>query len=201
MRKSFNDKCLNAEKFNKYTIGEEKGKTVIYPIPDSGKTSYCPFDNPAEIVLDYLYIGYVTDKGYDAKDTVFEFVKKYGFPLPSSKALNVYSFAEDAQMLYLHFAEASKTPYPSEPEFILETDPVSAVVKVDNGTKYIEWQTKSLSASIELAYTLLLCGKERTIGVCKHCGLPFYTKNPKAEFCSPPCRNKYNVYKSRAKNK
>ena len=33
----------------------------------------------------------------------------------------------------------------------------------------------------------------------KHCGEPFYGKNPKTEFCSPQCRNRFNVYKSRRK--
>ena len=36
--------------------------------------------------------------------------------------------------------------------------------------------------------------------ICKFCGKAFSSQNLKAEYCSLQCRNKANVYKSRAKN-
>ena len=199
MKVLFGDKCSYEEKYLKY-MTDDSGKYIV-PDKTSGKASFCPFDNAVEMVLDYLNIGFAAQVGAPHTDLVFDFVSKYGFPNKNDKRLDISAFAEDAQMLYLHFAEAESTPYPDEPDFVLETDPVSGVVKVEGNKKFIEWQTASLSAAIELSYTLLLCNRERAIGVCKHCGAPFYTKNPKSEFCSPPCRNRYNVYKSRAKNK
>lgn len=46
-----------------------------------------------------------------------------------------------------------------------------------------------------------MCSDKNPIKMCKHCGNIFLSINPKAEYCSPKCRNKANVYKSRAKNK
>lgn len=197
----FDSKCTYEEKYLKYTTEIVDNQTYITPDLNSGKVSFCPFDNALEMVIDYLNIGYAYDRDFSVENSVLDFVGKYGFPTHQETQINVYAFAEDAQMLYLHFAEISKAPYPNDPEFILETDPVAAVIKVADETKYIEWQTVNLSSAIELAYTLLLCGRERVLGICKYCGAPFYTKNPKAEFCSQPCRNKYNVYKTRAKKK
>ena len=36
---------------------------------------------------------------------------------------------------------------------------------------------------------------------CKHCGKIFYREDLRMEFCSPQCRNRFNVYKSRKKGK
>ena len=47
----------------------------------------------------------------------------------------------------------------------------------------------------------MLCSEKNPLKICKHCGKVFYAKNPKAEYCSPQCRNQANVYKSREKNK
>ena len=37
--------------------------------------------------------------------------------------------------------------------------------------------------------------------VCKQCLQTFVASRPSAIFCSPQCKNKYNVYKTRGKNK
>ncbi len=36
---------------------------------------------------------------------------------------------------------------------------------------------------------------------CKHCSEVFVASRPSTVFCSPQCKNKHNVYKSRAKDK
>lgn len=201
MKVFFNDKCSSEEKYSNCYIEEQNGSLWVVADLKSGKHSYCPFDNPVKLVVDYLSIGYKAEHGIDPSDSVLEFVKEYGFMSRNDKRLNISDFAEDAQMLYLHFAEAEAIPYPENPEFVLETDAISAVIMISQDGKYINWQTQGLSSAIELAYTLLLCSDEKAIGICKHCGMPYYSKNPKTEFCSPSCRNRYNVYKSRAKSK
>ena len=35
----------------------------------------------------------------------------------------------------------------------------------------------------------------------KHCTKVFVASRPSNQFCSPECKNRYNVYKSRGKNK
>lgn len=64
----------------------------------------------------------------------------------------------------------------------------------------ISWQPNSLKQAIDLSFGFMLCSEKNPLKICKHCGKVFYAKNPKAEYCSPQCRNQANVYKSREKN-
>ena len=68
-------------------------------------------------------------------------------------------------------------------------------------TPEISWQPNSLKQAIDLSFGFMLCSEKNPLKICKHCGKVFYAKNPKAEYCSPQCRNQSNVYKSREKNK
>lgn len=65
----------------------------------------------------------------------------------------------------------------------------------------ISWQPNSLKQAIDLSFGFMICSEKNPLKICKHCGKVFYAKNPKAEYCSPQCRNQANVYKSREKNK
>lgn len=200
MKRSFNHTCLPEKVYKKYYIDDASGKPVITADLSSETTRVCPFDNASETVLEYLLIGYNAEIGVDTVQQVLNFVSKYGLPKRGAKKVNAEEFAEEAQALYLHCCEITAAEYPENPEWILETENETAIIRRSSGDAYIEWQTKNLSAAIELAYTLLICGNDRYIGICKHCGRPFAVINPKSEFCSAPCRNRYNVYKSRAKN-
>ena len=65
----------------------------------------------------------------------------------------------------------------------------------------ITWKPNSLKQALDLAFGFFMCSEKNPIKMCKHCGRVFLSKNPKAEYCSPRCRNQANVYKSREKNK
>lgn len=65
----------------------------------------------------------------------------------------------------------------------------------------ITWKPNSLKQALDLAFGFFMCNEKNPIKMCKHCGRVFLSKNPKAEYCSPRCRNQANVYKSREKNK
>lgn len=39
----------------------------------------------------------------------------------------------------------------------------------------------------------------RLLKICNFCEKAFIANNPKAEYATPPCKNKANVYKSRGK--
>ncbi len=58
----------------------------------------------------------------------------------------------------------------------------------------------SLKAAIDFAFAKAVTDAKKPIRSCKHCGTIFYAKDARSEFCSPRCRNQYNVYKSRAKH-
>ena len=199
MEKRFNHTCKTEKVFKKYYIEETDGKKYIYPDTASEIKEISPFEDALKMVLEYLNIGYLAENGYATEDKVLGFVSEYGFPKRNSKRCSIDELTEDMQVLYLHFSEISASEYPDEPEWILETEPMAAVIRREGENVYTEWQTKNLAAAIETAYTLLICDEHRYIGLCKHCGKPYQVKNPKSEFCSAPCRNRFNVYKSRAK--
>ena len=52
-----------------------------------------------------------------------------------------------------------------------------------------------------MMFSFMLTDTEKPIRICKHCLQTFVASRPSAVFCSPQCKNKYNVYKSRAKEK
>jgi hypothetical protein len=47
----------------------------------------------------------------------------------------------------------------------------------------------------------MLTDETSSLKVCKHCGSAFVAGRPNSVFCSGRCKNQYNVYKSRAKDK
>ena len=63
------------------------------------------------------------------------------------------------------------------------------------------WEFPSLMLGIQMMVSFMLTDKDSSIKVCKHCGKAFVAKRSNSEFCSPQCKNQYNVYKSRAKGK
>lgn len=58
----------------------------------------------------------------------------------------------------------------------------------------------SLKAVIDFAFSKAVTDKRKPLRYCKHCGKIFYAGDVRSEFCSPRCRNQFNVYKSRAKH-
>ena len=61
------------------------------------------------------------------------------------------------------------------------------------------WDFHSLLLEIQMMFSFMLTDEKSSIKVCKHCGNAFIASRPNAEFCSPQCKNQYNVYKSRSK--
>ena len=50
-----------------------------------------------------------------------------------------------------------------------------------------------------MMFSFMLTDDNSRLKVCKHCGKTFAATRSNMEFCSPQCKNQYNVYKSRAK--
>ena len=63
------------------------------------------------------------------------------------------------------------------------------------------WDFHSLLLGIQMMLSFMLTDKNNPIRVCKKCSKFFVASRPSAVFCSPRCKNQYNVYKNRAKNK
>ena len=63
------------------------------------------------------------------------------------------------------------------------------------------WDFHSLLLGIQMMLSFMLTDKNNPMRVCKKCSKFFVASRPSAVFCSPRCKNQYNVYKNRAKNK
>ncbi len=65
----------------------------------------------------------------------------------------------------------------------------------------IVWDFHSLLLAIQMMFSFMLTDEHNPLKICKHCNTVFKASRPSAVFCSPQCKNRYNVYKSRKKDK
>ena len=65
----------------------------------------------------------------------------------------------------------------------------------------IVWDFHSLLLGVQMMFSFMLTDEKSSLKVCKHCGNAFVASRPNSVFCSGKCKNRYNVYKSRAKDK
>ena len=56
-----------------------------------------------------------------------------------------------------------------------------------------------LKQAVDIAYLMQMAQDVRLLKVCNFCNKAFIANNPKAEYDTPQCKNKANVYKSRGK--
>lgn len=63
------------------------------------------------------------------------------------------------------------------------------------------WDFQSLTLAIQTMFSFMLADDKNPLRICKHCNTVFKASRPSAVFCSPQCKNRYNVYKSRGRNK
>ncbi len=63
-----------------------------------------------------------------------------------------------------------------------------AIIKADN-----------LQQIIEYVFVNQMCKSDVVLRLCKHCQNAFFAEHKRMEFCSPQCRNQFNVYKARGK--
>ena len=61
------------------------------------------------------------------------------------------------------------------------------------------WVFHSFLLGIQMILSFMLTYKNNPIMVCKNCSKFFVASRPSSTFCSPRCKNQYNVYKNRAK--
>ena len=64
----------------------------------------------------------------------------------------------------------------------------------------ILWDFHSLLLGIQIMFSFMLVDEAKPLRCCKHCSNAFATGRPSAVFCSPKCKNQFNVYKNRGKN-
>lgn len=68
-------------------------------------------------------------------------------------------------------------------------------------TLSVEFQITCLKQYIDYYFAKTIAKDINLLKICKFCNKAFLAVNPKSEYDTPQCKNKANVYKSRAKNK
>lgn len=59
------------------------------------------------------------------------------------------------------------------------------------------WRFYSLMNVVQMLLSFMLVDEDNPLRMCKHCTKVFVSTRSNAAFCSPTCKNRYNVYKSR----
>jgi len=77
--------------------------------------------------------------------------------------------------------------------------PTYRIMLLDKPT--LVWDFNSLILGLQMMMSFMLTDEQNPLRVCKKCTKPFIASRPSAVFCSPRCKNQYNVYKNREKNK
>ena len=77
--------------------------------------------------------------------------------------------------------------------------PTYRIMLLDKPT--LVWDFNSLILGLQMMMSFMLTDEQNPLRVCKKCTRPFIASRPSAVFCSPRCKNQYNVYKSREKNR
>lgn len=72
-------------------------------------------------------------------------------------------------------------------------------IALEKGSPVIVWDFHSLLVMIQMCFSFMLTDDSCEMKLCKHCGKAFIASRKGNEFCSPKCKNQYNVYKTRAK--
>ncbi len=75
--------------------------------------------------------------------------------------------------------------------------PTYRIALLDRPT--IIWDFHSLLLCLQMMFSFMLTDEDSTLKACKHCNRIFVANRSNAEFCSPQCKNRYNVYKSRGR--
>ena len=55
------------------------------------------------------------------------------------------------------------------------------------------WDFNSLLLCIQMMFSFMLTDDNSSLKVCKHCGKAFAASRSNMEFCSPQCKNQYNI--------
>lgn len=77
--------------------------------------------------------------------------------------------------------------------------PTYHIELLDRPTIY--WDFHSLLLGIQMMFSFMLVDSTKPLRMCKQCQKVFLSKPGYSAFCSARCKNQYNVYKSRGKNK
>ena len=114
-------------------------------------------------------------------------------------------WAFNASTTYLYYAD--KDVLNSDSRLLMKQSigafggnaPTYHIALLDKPT--LVWDFHSLLLGIQMMLSFMLTDEHKPLRVCKKCSKFFVASRPSAVFCSPRCKNQFNVYKNRAKSK
>lgn len=96
-----------------------------------------------------------------------------------------------------HMTDMQKQTYQKSLSLFDGVAPTYHIALLDKPT--LVWDFNSLATLIRTMFYFAMTDEKNPLHLCKHCQKPFIASRPSAVFCSPQCKNRYNVYKSRRK--
>lgn len=72
-------------------------------------------------------------------------------------------------------------------------------IRLYNDRPKIVWDFHSLLLTVQTLFGFALTDEAKPLRLCRHCNQAFIAGHANAAFCSPECKNQFNVYKNRKK--
>lgn len=88
----------------------------------------------------------------------------------------------------------------NEEDSELNTNDFATLFENKNG-KDLVLKYETLKNVMDAVFVSEVMAEVRKLKICRYCDKPFFAVNPKAEYDTPACKNKANVYKFRSKEK
>lgn len=88
----------------------------------------------------------------------------------------------------------------NEDDSCLNTSEIATLFENRNG-KELVLKYETLKNAMDVIFVSEVMAEVRKLKICRYCDKPFIAVNPKAEYDTPACKNKANVYKFRSKEK
>mgnify|MGYP002960403605 CR=1 FL=1 len=220
MKNLFERTSSNWVRYSEYEWrAAEDGTLYLTPTKTAQPSIYDPLAEYQKIVLDAINIGRMgMSKKPDAEiqKAIQQFAVKYGLfglmtALPTTPNFMEY------EAVYLPKNHFIKKETMSTEKYLALFFPFDKLDVIKRGIESM-WNIQNDRVMMALALTMTdkpmavnmsfqreyaeqLTDSENPIKLCRHCTKAFVASRPSAVFCSPQCKNKHNVYKSRARNK
>jgi len=220
LNEMFGKSNLNAIRYSKYDVYTKDGEEWVAPAPNAAIVSNIALDEPERLLLDALNTGrvqYVNDYPDEFKrEILLSFVRCYGL-LSKDNAERIDWIKALLTEFFTHFSTTKMCEYTDDPAVRegyaklvsryqlrdlaigIEVSPIPD----ENGrcNPVLVWDFNSLRQAVETLYIMAITHPEINLRMCKHCGAAFIAHHGRSEFCGDRCRNQYNVYKWREREK
>lgn len=132
------------------------------------------------LILDLIFSKFYSEK----VDWILDFSKKLSTHLTESMVYRGVNLSEGVSIMAGKF----------------RAEKISMHIAVEEKPT-IEWDFDSLKTMIEVSHFFLMTQTKNVLRRCEQCKKAFVTSRENEKYCSKPCRNLYNVNKSRNRKK